>query len=44
MKIQWVIKIKMIYFRSIRPELFCKKGALKNSANFTGNTGAGVYF
>ena len=31
------------HFRSSRPELFCKKGALKNFAKFTGvSFGAGV--
>ena len=31
------------HFRSSRPELFCKKGVLKNSAKFTGvSSGTGV--
>ena len=35
--------LQCLHFRSSRPELFCKKGALKNFSKFTGvSSGAGV--
>ena len=32
-----IATVSVIIYRSSRPEVFCKKGALKNFTKFTGN-------
>ena len=41
--ISLVSSLQCLHFRSSRPEMFCKKGVLKNFAKFTGvSSGTGV--